>query len=522
MDSMKASIFSDKGYGQLPSLVNICIKSILMDHGRTKCALQLIPKDLYERFLVSALRHERQLCIMEIVAQWPYRVLNLRSLMPKVSDAQCRVCTWDHRSQIAFIRSLCLMIAAGFREQIRRNGKLQVLDISDLAYSITGMGIKRVSDEEFVTHFLNMFGNRHSNTTSQQSGHNRVIYMDWVVGRKNKKLVLSFLKSGSTGMSVRCRSLSLQYISENSINQILARIDPQTVNSLNFRTRDMFHNGLKLLERLTNLSSLDLSYTFYDILNYEPSRWSNIYAELGSTFSKLPNLIHLNLEGNRLSNQLRTLLQRIQKQLSTLQVDFCQLNELDISYLANSLHAKQLQNLSIGSNNLSKDPESLFKLLTSCGETLQYCCLSATSVDKIEAVANRLAQVSHRMKQLCTLRLSGVQLSIPDQAEIVTCFGLNVPTLKFLHMPLHTIRDEDDCENAGYTIVRARKCIEVQARLPFSANFNDAGIDEFFDICVKRFCDSEPHEIERELHVLARKGPQLASPINECCFLFKF
>ena len=111
--------------------------------------------------------------------------------------------------------------------------------------------------------------------------------------------------------------------------------------------------------KFTSLTGLDLSWNGINLVA-DTHHNADI---LGGTLAKLPLLTRLNLTGNRLTNQLQTVLGKMLASLSYLKLYGCALSKQDIIFLTRSRHASTLRGLDIGFNNLGDDFQDFLQLL---------------------------------------------------------------------------------------------------------------------------------------------------------------
>ena len=289
----------------------------------------------------------------------------------------------------------------------------------------------------------------------------------------------------------------------------------QTIKSLCLRHCNLQHyhrDGIQIdallesIERLISLESLDLSYNLL--------KEDSTITKLGTTFGKLPNLTKLQLSGNRLTRKLSSLLRHMQKPLVSLDVSYCGLDESDISFLANSCCTRELKELFVGYNNLARDPESLFKLLTACSVTLEHISLAKASLGNIESAIDRLIHLSPSMKSLHSLNLKINKIDASNLAELVSSFAMNIPTLKIIQVPLVLHHHSDD--------VLRRMTVQTRLSTWDTVNFNNIHLVRFVERCVRRFRESQRGDHVREVHVLITRGEYGDLYLADCCLLFQF
>ncbi|XP_076828049.1 leucine-rich repeat-containing protein 14 [Brachyhypopomus gauderio] len=103
----------------VPSLVRLCAREVVGDHGSSPVWLSCVPRELYRPLLEAALEHCRPLAVGELVQRWPERTLTVGGRKKPGHCPPNRLC----------VQALLLAVVRGLTD---RRCRLQVLDLCDL------------------------------------------------------------------------------------------------------------------------------------------------------------------------------------------------------------------------------------------------------------------------------------------------------------------------------------------------------------------------------------------------------
>ena len=197
------------------------------------------------------------------------------------------------------------------------------------------------------------------------------------------------------------------------------------------------------LSRFSNIQALSLTYNLINT-----TRDLDIAQLTARAFSNLTSLQRLGMSQNVLTGSLRVLLEPFTKPLSCLYLCECRLSPADISYLAHSIHAKNLKELVISSNNLKLEALSLETLLCNAGDTLEYLGIDRTHLRHIESpVGAWWGRVSHKLKKLVAVTMRNNNFNSHDQIAILQTLAKNIHTLVYVGVCMvyePVILDDDD------------------------------------------------------------------------------
>lgn len=135
-----------------------------------------------------------------------------------------------------------------------------------------------------------------------------------------------------------------------------------------------------VLESFTNLTAVDLSNN--PIVLSTPSGGPHHTVDiLAGAFSAMPRLSRLNLGGVRLSRCLCHVLERISGPLSALRLANCDLHPSDVDWLSRSPLTSRLEEMDLGSNDLSACAMSIVALVVHVAGTLMTVDMTDTGLN---------------------------------------------------------------------------------------------------------------------------------------------
>lgn len=74
------------------SLVQLCARQVVSDHGLSAAWLSCVPRELYRPLLDAAFAHCRPLAVGELVQRWPERTLSIGGRTTSNHDPPNRLC----------------------------------------------------------------------------------------------------------------------------------------------------------------------------------------------------------------------------------------------------------------------------------------------------------------------------------------------------------------------------------------------------------------------------------------------
>ncbi|XP_033630133.1 leucine-rich repeat-containing protein 14-like [Asterias rubens] len=409
----------------VPTLLDRTSALVTASSHMTRACLNIVPRDLYDVLLghaCSALLTYKPgapgLCLTSIVRRWPDSTLKLMATLTR------------HRLTLSSEKKtteMIMHIVAGVCDPDGLS-RLGVLDISDIPLSgetclaalqkIMDSPVKRV----------------------------HTVVIDLSINSENYSQIKSLLKKHSN-LRIHCRRLLMKSLGSDRMAKVFKLIQPDIAIGLNMDFNRLENQGLlgvvPALSRFSNIQALSLTYNLINT-----TRDLDIAQLTARAFSNLTSLQRLGMSQNVLTGSLRVLLEPFTKPLSCLYLCECRLSPADISYLAHSIHAKNLKELVISSNNLKLEALSLETLLCNAGDTLEYLGIDRTHLRHIESpVGAWWGRVSHKLKKLVAVTMRNNNFNSHDQIAILQTLAKNIHTLVYVGVCMvyePVILDDDD------------------------------------------------------------------------------
>ncbi|XP_035674340.1 leucine-rich repeat-containing protein 14B-like [Branchiostoma floridae] len=292
--------------------------------------------------------------------------------------------------------------------------------------------------------------------------------------KEGGKIVKSLSPQGRGIKLHPCRVVSV--FLGSILERLGRRLEPQVLTGLELKsdTLESADTFAALLKdgKFPNLSALSLP-NFATRLGHED------FQVLGEVLSHLPALRRLNLNGLRMTGQLRQVLQDMPGHLEHLNVSNCRLSPPDLVFLSNSRHAKSLRELSISGMT---DFDAMCLLLRSVALQLEWLdmssCLRCFSEDYSARMTRLVQQCS--FSKLRTLDFRMNFFGGEPAYSVFEVFGAcdKIRTLRTLYLDsLYHVYAEWEEEQANEMMCSRDRPMNVQVRL-------DPDRDEFyFKVC---------------------------------------
>ncbi|KAM9500795.1 leucine-rich repeat-containing protein 14 [Clarias gariepinus] len=399
------------------TLVHLCAREVVSDHGLSSAWLSCMPRELYRPLLDAAFAHCRPLAIGELVQRWPERILSVGGRRKRDHGAPNRLCV--QALLLAVVRGLtdkrcCLQVldlcglqcedsrvedamggwsltvalcstvvqarnhttaSSGRRRDDRENMKRE----RDGAVKRDRAGLKKEEGEKATCGEISTPGEekvkgvrrrmelqRRAGAQPQQvTGREDVLVnvrADLFVNARSWERVRGAL-SLSGPLQLHCRFLRVEELPASSIASLLELLSQEELLGLDVRYSSLGVSGLALLlpqlARFPRLGSLRLHYCNLDVLRARPGQQEAL-QDVSRGLGELKMLRRLSLTALRLPGHLRLLLSSLSEPLEALELPYLSLTSGDIAYLSRSPHASSLTELDLSENRL--DESSLHSL----------------------------------------------------------------------------------------------------------------------------------------------------------------
>ncbi|KAM7071506.1 leucine-rich repeat-containing protein 14-like isoform 1-T2 [Acridotheres tristis] len=361
--------------GYSDSLLFLCARRIVAHHPLP--ILPALPAHLYPILFQAAFLDGRPLVLRDLVAAWPFPVLNFQRLVGRrelLRDHPCKLC----------VQAVILAVVAQLRRELEEPGRdssgcrLRVLDVTGVpddpaGRAPDGMSVWSgtvalakacVEVSKHQREFLRRGSKRHKGRSGaataaaapQPPGVD--VHADLFVNGTSYGILRDALQTGATGpLRLKCREFQAEKLSLAGIVSLLESLDPSCVRRVDLRFRNLGLTGLSVilphLSRFPELRSLKLQYSNVDVRRPTPESAIGIRC-LAGQLGMLPSLRELNLGSSRLSGNLRQILCDLQAPLESLELAFCSLVPADLAFLSQSFHAPALKRLDLSGHDFSQ------------------------------------------------------------------------------------------------------------------------------------------------------------------------
>ncbi|KAM3680979.1 LOW QUALITY PROTEIN: leucine-rich repeat-containing protein 14-like [Ammospiza maritima maritima] len=362
--------------GYSDSLLFLCARRMVAQHP-LPVLLPAMPAHLYPILFQAAFLDGRPLVLRDLVAAWPFPVLNFQRLVGRrelLRDHPCKLC----------VQAVILAVVAQLRRQLEEPGhdasgcRLRVLDVTGVPDDPAGrapdgmsvwsgtVALAKACVE--VSKHQREFQRRGSKRHKGRSGAATAaaapqppgvdVHADLFVNGTSYGILRDALQTGSAGpLRLKCREFQAEKLSLAGIVSLLETLDPSCVRRVDLRFRNLGLTGLSVilphLSRFPELRSLKLQYSNVDVRRPTPESAIGIRC-LAGQLGMLPSLRELNLGSSRLSGNLRQILCDLQAPLESLELAFCSLVPADLAFLSQSFHAPALKRLDLSGHDFSQ------------------------------------------------------------------------------------------------------------------------------------------------------------------------
>ncbi|XP_048864210.1 leucine-rich repeat-containing protein 14 isoform X1 [Brienomyrus brachyistius] len=413
------------------SLINLCARSVVSDHGSSPCWLACVPRELYRALLEAAFVHCRPLAIGELVQRWPERCLRvggrrkaghtppnrlcvqalLLAVVRGLGDKRCALQVLDlcglqcedgglvdsmgGWSLTVALCSMVLQARVAARGQVKRVQERKPLQETEgqrarkengVQKSIQDRGgqppVERQAEVRGVRRIMEMTRDRvkESQEAEQQQEAEFVVQVqaDLFINARSWERVHTALATKGP-LQLHCQHLRVEELPAASIVALLSLLPPRSLQGLDIHYSSLGVSGLALLlptlARFPYLSSLRLHYCNLDVRRDTPGQ-EKALRDMAAGLGALVKLRQISLTALRLSGHLRLLLSSLSQPLEVLELPYLSLIPADLSYLSCSIHATSLRRLDLSENRLEEATlPSLCRLLSQASGSLTHLSL---------------------------------------------------------------------------------------------------------------------------------------------------
>ncbi|XP_056371584.1 leucine-rich repeat-containing protein 14-like [Oenanthe melanoleuca] len=354
----------------MDSLLLLCARRIVAQRP-----LPALPADFYPVLFQAAFLDGRALVLQDLVATWPFPVLNFQQLLGHL-DCAGMIPT------LTVSKPSCGRMQELVEPRHQSSGCwLHVLDMTAVMddpewrsewTSTKALARACVEVSRHQQKFQRRGSKRHSGCSGATTGEatprppGMDVHADLVIDRIAYGFLCEALQPGAVGLlRLKCREFQAVNISALEIVTLLESLDPSCLRRVELPVYLGLADLLMILPHLSRfpeLRSLKVRYSKLDLEHLTPEsaiRLRCVARQLGM----LSGLRELNLNSTRLSGNLHQILCDLQAPLESLDLGNCCLVPDDLTFLSQSIHAPALKRLDLWDFNISQDLLEPFRLL---------------------------------------------------------------------------------------------------------------------------------------------------------------
>uniref|UniRef100_A0A8C5KNS0 Leucine-rich repeat-containing protein 14B n=1 Tax=Jaculus jaculus TaxID=51337 RepID=A0A8C5KNS0_JACJA len=346
--------------------------------------LDNVAHNLYPLLFKASYMLERAEVIRAVLGRWPLEEFRLAALLrpsddhpEDLSDRACKTCL-----------EACVQ---GLADHARRGrgGRLRLVDFTgvqdvQVQRCPCGRGLGRWGRTDLLARTC-------CQLQAQQgtSAYPIQVLADLFVTEGNFEAVVQALQPlGQAPLRVRCPSLRADSLSPGQLLQVLYLAQPAELRKLEVVHNVRLHAGhvQQLLAQMgfPRLTSLTLPTKAFDAPPSHvppPAGEDPLLASIARELSHMTQLTELSVAFSTLTGKIQTLLSPLRTPLRVLDLANCGLNQEDMSYLADCLHAAHLEVLDLSGHNLVHlYPSTFFRLLRQAAQTLRVLTLEECNI----------------------------------------------------------------------------------------------------------------------------------------------
>ncbi|XP_077320833.1 leucine-rich repeat-containing protein 14B [Lithobates pipiens] len=421
----------------------IAAEAFISKQEYAKLSIKNIAHNLYPLLLKACFLHEKEEIITILVENWPLQAFNFGKLMGKTVDCPEDLSHWAcQRNLTACLKGLKNYVLNCSPTYSKRLKVFDLTGIRDVQFqpckckTTLGRWARTQLISQICFELLIDMQNLDFNPSVFDVDVD--VMCNLFVTEKTYELVVqALLMRCHCPLKIRCVDFRVDSLALRKLFYIIRLAEPSSIHKLEIvhNVRLEIHHLEVLLKNITftQLSSLTLPAKTFNVTNYTAED-DAVLCTIGEKLSHMVHLTELRLSFSTLTGRLRKLLSPLNTPLKVLELGNCSLNSVDMTYLANSLHAEHLEQLDMSGHNIAElFPSMFFKLLSKASQTLQVLILEECDIGDMNIHILEMGIV-HCLK-LNELKFLGNPVTAISLRRLFRVFA-NLPVLKYIEFPV--------------------------------------------------------------------------------------
>ncbi|XP_069805945.1 leucine-rich repeat-containing protein 14B [Dendropsophus ebraccatus] len=421
----------------------LAAESFISNQEYAKRHIRSAAHNLYPLLLKACYLHEKEEVVAMLVENWPQQDFNFGKLLGKTLDYPEDISHWAcQRSLSACLKGLKNYVLNLSTTYSKRLKVVDLTAIQDIEFQPCQCkkSLGRWARTEMISQlcFELLIEMQRLDFSPSIFDIDIDIFCNLFVTEKNYELVVqALLMRCHCPLKIRCVDFRVDNLALRKLFYILKLVEPDSIHKLeivhNVRL-ELYHLDV-LLTNLTfpQLRSLTLPTRTFNVIHYTAED-DAVLSTIGEKLSNMVHLTELSVSFSTLTGRLRRLLSPLETPLKVLEVGNCSLNQVDMAYLANSLHAENLELLDLSGHNITElFPSTFFKLLQKASSTLKTLVLEECDIGDMNIHLMEMGMV-HCLK-LEDFKFLHNPLTTISLRRIFRVL-INLPMLKYVEFPV--------------------------------------------------------------------------------------
>ncbi|XP_063803950.1 leucine-rich repeat-containing protein 14B [Pseudophryne corroboree] len=402
-----------------------------------------VAHNLYPLLLKACYLHEKEDLIVILLENWPLPDFNFGQLLGKSLDCPEDISHWAcQRSLTACLKGLKNYVLNCSTTYSKRLTVVDLTAIQDIEFQpckckktlgrwartemIAQLCFDLLTDMQALDFLPSVF-----------DVHIDVLLNLFVTEKNYELVVQALLMRCHCPLKIRCIDFRADSLALRKLFYILRLAEPTSIHKLEIvhNVRLELPHVEVLLNNLTfpQLRSLTLPAKTFNV-TYYTAEDDAVLSVIGEKLSNMEYLTELSLSFSTLTGRLRKLLSPLKTPLKVLELSNCDLSNVDMAYLANSLHADHLELLDLSGHKVAElFPSTFLKLLYKASYSLNTLVLEECDIGDMNIHFMEMGLI-HCVK-LENYKFTGNPLTSIALRRIFRVLA-KLPSLKYIEFPV--------------------------------------------------------------------------------------